>query len=107
MKMRNTILDDFGGFKLDTSKIDLLLVDGGNVILRYYGDLPDTLWGSSIATIRFNMKSWWNLRVVLTVGYSNGDRERFLLDTTKEEIKAILDRLFPDGGTSVDCMSAA
>lgn len=94
MKVLNSLVEDFGGFALDADAIDLRSASEDNIMLPYHGPLPAHLSGVSSAQIYLNIQVSQPIKVVLVV-FSNGrKKDRFILETTAEEIKSLLDRFF-------------
>ena len=43
MRLRNNPVEDFGGFELDTSAVELHSANRENILLPYHGPLPEQM----------------------------------------------------------------
>ena len=94
MQLRNNPAEDFGGFELDTSAVELHSANRENILLPYHGPLPEQMSSVSSAYIQMTAQPVQGLKCVLVVNLSSGKRMRRPLEATNEQIISLLDRFF-------------
>lgn len=94
MKVVNSLVEDFGGFELDATAIDLRNVSDQDIMLPYRGALPKQMSDASSAHLYLNIQLSQQARIVLIVTNDKGKKIRRPLEATAEEIMALLDRFF-------------
>ena len=94
MKVVNSLVEDFGGFELDATAIDLRSVSDQDIMLPYRGALPKQMSDASSAHLYLNIQLSQQARIVLMVTNDKGKKIRRPLEATAEEIMALLDRFF-------------
>ena len=93
MNIKNTSVDDFGGFELDLSSIKMTSANRSWIVLPYYGALPPRVTSGVPVYIRFNIQLKSGAAAVL-VSDPNNRRAIAPLDITNDEVKHILDSFF-------------
>lgn len=111
MKLRNTMLQTYGGFELDTSKIDCThSLSKDTIELSYSGPLPAQFEGSTDIRLSFNVQAVQGANVLLKCTTDEGKKQKALVDATDNEIEKIIEQFFfvfdlkPNiGRTRFDC----
>ena len=94
MYIKDTMIESFGNFELDSSAIGLCSLSRSNIELPYSGILPERhRSSSSTAWIYFNVQLVQGARIVLVIE-SGGKYSRYALEAPIEEIIGVLDAFF-------------
>ncbi len=94
MKINNSLVEDFGGFTLDTSAIGLRSIDKKNIKLPYNGALPEQMSPVSNAYVYINVQLAQGVRTVLVAERENGKTLNYSLAVSSEELLPLLDGFF-------------
>ena len=94
MHIKNSIVADFGNFKLDTDAVGLRSLSDEDIKLPYTGVLPQQMALASSAYIYFNVQVTQDVNVVLVVTMKNGKQMKRPLRTSNEELISLLDEFF-------------
>lgn len=94
MRLRNNPAEDFGGFELDTSAVELHSAKKENIMLPYRGPLPKQMSSVSSAYIQISAQPVQGVKCVLVVNLDSGKRLRRSLEATNEQVMGLLDRFF-------------
>ena len=94
MHIKNSIVADFGNFKLDTDAVGLRSLSDEDIKLPYTGVLPQQMALASSAYIYFNVQVTQDVNVVLVVTMKNGMQMKRPLRTSNEELISLLDEFF-------------
>lgn len=100
MKVVNSLVEDFGGFELDATAIDLRSVSNQDIMLPYRGALPKQMSNASSAHLYLNIQIPQQARIVLVATMGNGKEIRRYLDVTVKEIMDLLDCFFDQKNNS-------
>lgn len=103
MYIKSTLVDDFGNFPLDTSKIELYSASKAKIVLPYSGPLPADLSDTHSAAIVITLQVGLTVNILLSIE-REGKKYRFPVKATPEEIDRILHPFFfdTDGKTRHD-----
>ncbi len=94
MRIVNNPVENFGGFELDTSAVELHSAKKENIMLPYHGPLPEQMSPASRAYIQMTAQPVQGVKCALVVDLDSGKRLRRPLEATNEEIMGLLDRFF-------------
>lgn len=94
MYIKNSIVEDFNNFALDTSAVELRSVDREDIRLPYMGALPQQMSPAIDAYIYFNVQITQEVKVVLVVTLKSGKRIRRPLVVSNTELISLLDKFF-------------
>lgn len=94
MQIVNSMVEDFGGFILDTSDIGLRSISDTDVKLPYNGDLPKQMSPASSAYVYINVQLAQGARVMLVVEKKDGKTLKRPLAASSEDILSLLDGFF-------------
>ncbi len=94
MRLRNNPVEDFGGFELDTSAVDLHSAKKENIMLPYRGPLPKQMSSVSSAYIQITAQPVQGVKCVLVADLDGGKQLRRPLEATNEQVMGLLDRFF-------------
>ena len=100
MKIVNSLVEDFGGFELDTDAVELHSVNPQDIVLPYRGVLPAQMSSVSSASLQINVQPVQGAVLVLAVDKENG-RVRRPLEATSSEIIDLLDKFFEQDDTGL------
>lgn len=106
MKLYDTLHQTYGGFTLDTSKINCNhSISEKNIELLYDGPLQEQFAGANNPRIYFNVQASHGAKVLLLADRPDGKKVRASIEASEDEIKNILRRFFyqEDGKTRFDC----
>ncbi len=94
MKIVNSMVEDFGGFTLDASAIELRSISDTDIKLPYNGALPKQMSPASNAYVHINVQLAQGARMVLAVEKEGGKTLKRPLAASSEDILSLLDRFF-------------
>lgn len=92
--------NDFAGFELDASAIDLHSTDKHKICLPYSGPLPDALQNNDGTYIAVNITVHLTVGICLVVKIGNKERHYPIEATTKEKNDLLFSFLFVDKGNN-------
>lgn len=92
---KNHVLEEneFAGFELDTSAIELHSSSKKNIRLPYLGKLPDAVRVNDGAYISVNITVHLNIRICMVIKLGNKER-RYPVEATAKEIDDLLFAFF-------------
>lgn len=93
MRIVSSLVEDFGGFELDISAIELRSVKKREIMLKYNGGLPVRMLPASSAFLQVNVQLIQGAVLVLVVK-RNGKEIRRPVDATNQEVIELMDRFF-------------
>lgn len=94
MKIKDSILESYNNFELDTSKIGMCSLSGKDVKLPYAGPLPHQMSSASGAYIYFNVQVTQKPSIILDAGIGCGKKNTYILVADKDELICLLDKFF-------------
>ncbi len=94
MQIVNSIIEDFGGFTLDTSAIGLRSISDTDIKLSYNSALPRQMSPASNAYVYINVQLAQGARIVLVVEKKDGKILKRPLAASSEDIVSLLDKFF-------------
>lgn len=97
MYIKSTLVDDFGNFPLDNSKIELYSASKSKIRLPYSGPLPAELNNATNAAISITLQVGLTVNVLLIVEQDE-KKLRYPIEATPQEINDILFPFFFDRG---------
>lgn len=97
MKLENNPVENFGGFELDASAIELRSAEKWKIMLPYHGPLPEKMSSTFSAYIQITAQPVQGVKCILVVDLINGKRMRRPLEITNEQVMDLLDKFFAVG----------
>ena len=101
MRIVNSLVEDFGGFELDTVAIKLHSANSQDIMLPYSGTLPEQMSSVSSAFLQVNVQPIQGAMLALVVE-RNGKQFRRPMEATNQEIMTLLDQFFNQQDTGLD-----
>lgn len=94
MYIKDSIVANFGNFKLAANAIELRSLSDEDIKLPYMGVLPRQLSSASSAHIYFNIQVAQGVIVMLVVNLKNGKQTKHSVSASNEELIFLLDKFF-------------
>lgn len=100
MRIVSSLVEDFGGFELDTDAIQLHSANTQDIMLPYDGALPEQMSSVSSAFLQVNVQPIQGAMLALVVN-RNGKELRRPMETTNQEVIDLLDKFFDQQDTGL------